>query len=243
MAFSRDVTENVAYGLVALGIYLFGSRPLHWLCAAAAFALAGLARETTLVFPILYAAHLFLGLSGKHRVSPIATAGNDFEKNRVLHALIFLLLAVGPTLLWQLFLHQWLGQWGIGAGCSLVSFPFLGLRQLRRQAAVDSEVLKVLLLVILPGTLCFAVGVWSCLTSSPARRQVEVWLLVLNSLLFVLLLHPLSLVDVFSTSRIALPVVLASICSLAFIKPRAWFYSCTGLWLAPTLVFVLYFRL
>ena len=49
----RDLTEPLAYALVAAGVFLFdygGKRRLLW--AGLTFGLAGLARQTTLVFPL-----------------------------------------------------------------------------------------------------------------------------------------------------------------------------------------------
>ncbi|MDQ3928302.1 MAG: hypothetical protein M3328_04040, partial [Chloroflexota bacterium] len=58
LAFSRDLNEMLAYSLVAVGVYFLDCLPhrsLNWLLAGLTFGLAGLARETTLIFPFLFA--------------------------------------------------------------------------------------------------------------------------------------------------------------------------------------------
>jgi len=65
----RDLTEPVAYGLAALAALVLDSGSRRALVGSAAlFALAGLTRETTLVFAA--AAALAIGLSGKQRARP-----------------------------------------------------------------------------------------------------------------------------------------------------------------------------
>ncbi|HEV2457094.1 MAG TPA: hypothetical protein VGS80_01925, partial [Ktedonobacterales bacterium] len=61
IAFQRDLNEPLAYALAALGVYLFdfgGRRRVLW--AGIAFGLAALARESTLIFPLVYGLALLL---------------------------------------------------------------------------------------------------------------------------------------------------------------------------------------
>src|SRR5206468_11699444 len=68
----RDTTEIMAYGLVAVAIYLFEARR-RWFWSAIVFALAILARETAAIFAIGYAAALLLaGADQGQSPSPLA---------------------------------------------------------------------------------------------------------------------------------------------------------------------------
>src|SRR5258708_19146207 len=67
IAFRRDLTEPLAYGLVALAIYLFdfgGLRRIIW--SALCFALALLTRETVVVFIGIYALSLLFDGAQAH---------------------------------------------------------------------------------------------------------------------------------------------------------------------------------
>src|SRR5438093_663276 len=71
----RDTTEIMAYGLVAVAIYLFEARR-RWFWSAIVFALAILARETAAIFAIGYAAALLLaGADQGQSPSPLAGEG------------------------------------------------------------------------------------------------------------------------------------------------------------------------
>jgi hypothetical protein len=59
-----------------------------------------------------------------------------------------------------------------------------------------------------------------------------------NALLFAVLLPKASTVEIYASARIAIPVVLAAIFTLASVPSRNWFYFCAGLWTVTTLFFL-----
>jgi hypothetical protein len=74
LAFQRDLTEPLAYGLVPVAVYVFdfgGRRRLAW--AALLFGLAVLARQTTAVFALCYAGAVLL--AGDPALPPAARPG------------------------------------------------------------------------------------------------------------------------------------------------------------------------
>jgi hypothetical protein len=102
IALQRDLTEPLAYGLVALAIYLFdfgGRRGV--IAAGAAFGLAALTRETTVVFAILFGLSI---VAGRPNASPRAAS-----QARIRQAVGFLALAVVPFVVWIIVDYSWLG--------------------------------------------------------------------------------------------------------------------------------------
>ncbi|MFW5771753.1 MAG: AZOBR_p60025 family cell surface glycopolymer formation protein [Phototrophicaceae bacterium] len=87
--------EPLAYGLALTGL-LLATRD-RWLWAAVVFALAGLAKETALVFPA--AAGLLL-----------------LARRRWLLAVAFGLMALAPFIAWQAFLYSQFNTFGVGSG-------------------------------------------------------------------------------------------------------------------------------
>jgi hypothetical protein len=100
-AFTLDVSDILAYTFVALAVYLLERWPQRLPLAAFLFALAGLTRETTLLFPALYM--LWQLLEARKAARPIPV---------IIKAVGFGFIAAGPALGWQIFLKLWLGNFG-----------------------------------------------------------------------------------------------------------------------------------
>jgi hypothetical protein len=201
----RDLTEPLAYALAAGGIYLFdygGRRRLLW--AGLIFGLAGLARQTTIVFPLcLAAATLTSGES--------ATPFRDRARANFARAAAFGMLAIAPIVGYTAFLYVWLGAVGRGAG--LERLPFEGLLTsdwgLARQPVV-------LVTVVAPALLTSAVVVAAV---SSGVRRVEFAYLLANVLLFVVFLGRLSYRDGYtSVGRVTTGVVLAAVLCLPWLR-------------------------
>lgn len=225
MGFSRDLSDVVSYGLVALAIYLFDRKPQNLFLAGLVFGLAGLARQTCVIFGGLYLIQLFLEQNRKAERGAVLRAG-----------LIFGLLALGPALIWQAIVLAWLNVSATGAAGGLLRWPYSGLVAL---FPFTSDVLQVIQVVLVPATICLVVAIWTIWQDKANRWRVEIWALLIHAVLFAILLHPSSLVELFATARISSGVVLAAILCLPYTKNRIWFWLCAGLWLAPTLSFVL----
>ncbi len=95
---SRDLTEPLAYFLAVLGFVLVERRPGRALRYAPAFALAALARETTIVFPALLS--LQLALQGR--------AGVRLRGERLARAAAFTAIWFVPFAAYRLLLRWWL---------------------------------------------------------------------------------------------------------------------------------------
>jgi hypothetical protein len=191
VSMQRDLTEPLAYALVAVAIYCFdfaGRRRLLW--AGVAFSLAALAREVTLVFALMYGLAIF----------PHSWRA----------ALRFLALVVGPLAMYELFLLRWLGQLSAGGGISLLPFGGLlgtGELQLSRQ---PPEILGV----ILPALACAALAVRALL-----RRLIRIEIVTLLANIMVLVvIQPASVYIAYtSIGRATAGVVLAALTCVPYV--------------------------
>jgi hypothetical protein len=221
----RDLEEPLAYGLVALAVYLYGyggRRRIVW--SGLTFALAILTRESTALFPVV----LGLGL--------LFEQGVGLERSRwtgASRAALLLALALGPFALYKGFLLYWLSPTSPMLPPALFPrlVPFSGLFSYWPWHVHQIE---VFIAVVVPDLICAGVALWL------VRRRmasIEVWLLLANVQLFVVMLNRLSYENMFGSARIALGVVLAAVLCLPAIdrclgQIRAWLWLSAAFWFA-----------
>jgi hypothetical protein len=202
----KDLSEASAYALVAVALWARDRFPL---LAGAVFGLAGLTRETTLLFPaVIFAADLF-ALRGERRVQPW------------LRAVLAAGFAVLPFACWKLFLWHWLGHADVPLSDDFTLIPFGGLLANRTQYNLFPA-------VGLPALICLAAVGWALW-----RRywRVEVALLLVN--LAVLVIFASAHVDEWwpSVLRVELGVSLAAVMLMAVLPTQRWFWLSAGFWL------------
>lgn len=233
-ALQRDTTEALAYGLVAVGVFVWefgGRRRLLW--SALVFAFAGLTRETTLVFPVIYG--LGLVFASPLPGPPPKGEGGDLRSREFRSAALLIGISVLPLLIYKVFLLASLGTRG-DPGLPLERIPFLGIIEARHSSYWFEE----LWLILVPALICSAAAI---VTLWRQVRLVEPWLLLVNVILFVVLLSRTSYVDVYSSTRVVTGVVLAAIFCIptitAAIGTRFWFWLSGAVWLSPLPVWVI----
>jgi hypothetical protein len=228
VAFTRDLNEPLAFALVAVAVYAYERWPRQRLWAGLVFGLSALGRESTLIFGALYVLrYLWEEMRRRGRPGRLGRVG------------AFTALVFAPALLWQGFLIAWLGRSGLGQGTGLINFPFSSLWNIYRQTGLKDLTLEVVEVVVVPGLVCMGAGLYFLWRSREARLRPEVWALIANALLFVVLLPLGSMIDIYAAGRITIPIVLAAIYSLAHVSSRGWFWFCSGLWLASSVAYVL----
>jgi hypothetical protein len=174
LALALDLTEPLGYALAAAGITILDGRSrrrLMW--AGLAFGLAGLARQTTLVFPLGCAIAMGLGWGDRDGEARTEAARSRWRRAGGLAA-----LAVAPYLLWELVLRLWLEPAG--------STPFLQPIPLAGFVAPGSwrwsAELPQLGAVAAPTLACVAIAV---LLLWRGERRAAPLLLLVNALLIV----------------------------------------------------------
>ena len=161
-----DLTEPLAYMLAQAGVLAFSRQRLR--LSALWFALAALARETTLLFPLAYSFYLL-------SVRRWKTA---FEWGGAIAA---------PFLAWQIVLWRWLGDWGVGSGGALAtSFETIPFRGWWVMATVNPWAFAVMSLIVvpmalLPATISLLAGARDLLRG---RNAPSVWALLFNAAVF-----------------------------------------------------------
>jgi hypothetical protein len=230
-ALRRDLTDALAYALVALAILPFyrgGSSRFPW--SAIVFALAVLTRETTAVFAVIFALSWLWSPSPLRGGPGRGSQGGLPLWGRAGWGLLYLIIALGPWLLFRLFLVIWLH--GLGSTTPFEPLPFLGILyywpwSLRIRFEVLSIVLPALLVAVIATTALF-------------RRQITPLTVALlaNVLLFVVFLNEASFVELAASARISLAVILPAILAIPTLdRLGRWRYLglalAAVLWLAP----------
>ena len=226
VAYQHDLSEPLAYGLVALGVYLhdFGGR--HRLLAAGlAFGLAALARETTAVFALMYAAAALIS-SGQRGAVWLTRLRSGWRP-----ALTLAGWALGPLAVYKGFLWLWLGSAGVPTGVLPEVVPFRGLFELWPW---NSQQIMGVLTVVAPALFCAVAALFAL---RQGVRGAQLSILLAHVLLFVVMLPYSTYYDIYSTTRVAAGVMLAALYCIPFIdqatgKNRTWLLASAGLWLA-----------
>jgi len=217
LAYSRDLTEPLAYGLAAVGVVAwFGGRSVP---ALAALALAALARETTLLIVVALAAAEAIAVVAAPRRWP---------------RLVGLALSALPWVVWNATVAARFGSSAMGSAPPLQWLPLAGALPL---ADLEPGRVSALLLVglpallLLPGALAW---VWR------APRQPLAWMIALHCLL-ILALAPETYLHVMAAGRLAVGLVLALVLAFPSLSPgmrgavTAVAVAPTLLWLGPVL--------
>jgi hypothetical protein len=207
---SYDLAEPLAYGLLALGLLAWYAKRPRVLGASLLFGLAGVTRETTLLFPMTLA--LWLAL----------------RERRFRQAGTMLGIAIAPYLFVKIALAAWLGSWGEARAAQLESLPFLGL--VHQWPWSDYQVQQILA-VVAPALLA-PIVVWL------ATRKItpELCLLIVNVVVLVVLLPKPSYVGYLASGRIATGVIVAFLlCVPAMLQSGrvAQVWLPISLWLLP----------
>ena len=202
VAVSHDLSEPLAYALVLAGLaaWWWDDRPRPWL-AGIIFGLAGLTRETALLFPIALAVAAFAGLSdgsGRRR----ARDGRS--------AAIVAVTSLLPYVALKLFLATWLGS--AGSAPEAVRFAVLPFGGFLAHWPFDRMLLEQLWGVVLPALLSVVLVGWF------TRRLGPTFLaLLLNVAVLVVLLPTPSYDALIASSRITLGVTCAFLACLPLI--------------------------
>jgi hypothetical protein len=193
-----DLTEPLAFALAIAAVVVLDGRGRYAVPAAASlFSLAALTRETTVVFPAVYAISLLLGGNGTLRERARVNAGR---------VALFSAVAFLPLVVDRIAFRLWLGASTIEPR-STGPWPFAGLASWWPWSTARW---LVVLPVVLPG---IAWGLTALLALRRRRGCSELWLVVVNVLVFVVFLPAPVFVDYGSAGRAATGTVAAAVLS------------------------------
>lgn len=143
-----SLSEPLAYALVLSGITLADRE--RWIGSALVFALAALAKETTIFFVVGYGLHLLI-------------------KRRFGTAILFGVIAVLPFAIWQIVLRNSLGTFGIGSGgaqaTSFEVIPFAGIARILTDSPPESRagLVAIFSAILIPFVIVPTLwGLWQC---------------------------------------------------------------------------------
>jgi hypothetical protein len=229
---TSDLTEPLAFTLAAAGSLTFLSprRGARWL-AAVLFAAALLTRETTALFPLVFALYIC--------VRDRRAAESSFGR-RLSEAVVFSALAFGPLFAYRTWLSHWLHGRTVESAFSS-HLPFAGL--LPHWSANPGMVTVVVLTIAVPGLIWAGYAVRLIVRDA---TDVFAWLILLNALAFVVLLPEGPYIDYRGAGRASIGVVLASVLALGRLRSRdhphtqalsnARMVALYVLWFAPWLI-------
>ncbi len=215
IAVQRDLTEPLSYALVLAGLLLLDRRGRGRLPAAGAvFGLAGLARQSALVFPLVYVLWFAFGGEVDDR-PPLPRA------NRRRQVVTLLALSFGPTIAFSVFLYAWLGSWTNGG--DLTPFPFAGLFHGPWSASRQGV---ELLFVVIP-TLVALIALAPTRVGGRRERWLPWLLLLANVLLNIVFFAQFHSVTYTTVSRLAIGSLVSAIMYLPYlgeldIRRRRW---------------------
>ncbi|MCO5199034.1 MAG: hypothetical protein M9941_14915 [Anaerolineae bacterium] len=212
MAYSRDVTEPLAFGLTAIGIILWLDDKL-W-PALVLFALGALAKEQALLLPI------GLGIA--------ALLARNWRQVALLP------LSAVPLLIWDVVLWLRFDTIPVGSGSSVQLIPLQGIVS---QLTGEFGRISSLIFVAVPALLLTGIAIW--LLHRQLTSQVA-WMLFVNAVFVVLL--PTDVFDhVMHGARNANGLVLAALFAFPLLTIWLrhifvlWWIVPTFIWLIPVL--------
>jgi hypothetical protein len=224
IALRYDLTEILSFALVIAAIYLFDVRRWRFR-AAGLFALAGLARETALIFALIYGLSLLRPAEGGVQARSLTA--------RARQSALFLGISLLPAAAWRLFLSFELGAAGVPPGPVLQPVPFLGVLH---YWPLHFRQLEEIVVVMIPGLICGAIAVFA-ITRGVGSKELAA--LITQVLLFVVFIHPFAFPDLTASARYTIGIVIAAICSIPMVDRvtagrRTWLLLCALCWLLPT---------
>jgi hypothetical protein len=210
LSISSDLSDAAGYGVAAIAIWM---RDRWLLPSGLVFGLAGVTRETTLIFPGLLLLGDLLALRSERRIWPWA------------RALLAGAAALLPFVGWKLLLWRWLGNTDLPLSSIFTAVPFGAIVSELRRSPAQAPLLAA---VVLPALICLCFAGWALW-----RRiwRIELAILVAN----VLALVVFASANVYgwwpNATRVGLGVALSAVVALAAARARTWFWLAAGMWL------------
>lgn len=139
-----SLSEPLGYALVLGGIVL--AQREKWLLSAVVFALAALAKETTILIPAAYGLYWLY-------------------KREWVKAIVFGAITLAPFIIWQFILYMRLGTFGIGSGGAKGTpfeiIPFMGVARIVTEVPAEARLPVTLIFGLLLGLFVLTPTIWA----------------------------------------------------------------------------------
>jgi hypothetical protein len=213
LAYSRDLTEPLAYGFVGLGVTFWYKG--YRLPAALALSFASLTKEITLIFAV----GIFASAVMKREFKTAIWPG----------------VASVPFLVWQFYLYSTLGQIPFRSGPSLEIAPLVGILP---HLNADPGRLSAFIFAGLPALFLVPLSLW--LLYQHRGAHLASWWVLLHAIFVILL--PLNVYNhIMHAGRNAVGLILAGVFLLPVVERHLRWAALAGavlptlLWLIPVL--------
>ena len=209
IALQRDTAEPLAYAFITIAMYIlyFGGK-YKIVLSALFFALGGLTKEITLIFPLAYIVTVFL---------------RNHTFLTVKQTLMLVFISVLPLIVYKLLLLLWLESTGLRRGEVLEFIPFKGIfvywpwneYQIRQVTGV-----------IIP---TITTGITAVIALFNKKMSIHLFVLLANILVLVIFVGRASYDDYNASVRVITGVIVATLYCLPVLDRvtnynRAWFW-------------------
>lgn len=228
VSFQRDLTEPLAYALLATGIWVleFGGKrriTLSGFC----FALAVLTRDKAAILALAFT----LGFFAYHKRCTGMSRLWNMSRN-VPEAVALGGMTLLPYAGLKLFLYLWMHSFIMAPGQQVAPFTALVNHYLVSAPSLLSDALSAMV----PGLICLAMVIWALVRGA---RDLSLATLLLLVVVTTVTLNPRYFYDVVGLMRATILVVMAALYALPAVDRvtggnRTWLYVCAAFWLSMT---------
>lgn len=227
LSFQRDLTEPMAYGLMAAGIYLLefgGKHRILW--SGVFFGLAVLTRDKAAILPALFTLGYVLHNRSRPDLSRLGNVLRNLPAAAALGAMTLL-----PYAALKVFLYLWMHSVVVAPNQQVA--PLSGLLDPHLNTI---SLLSDALTAFVPSFICLAMVLWAFACGA---RDVSLLALLVLAVVTSVTLNPVYFVGIVGVMRATILVVMAAVYALPAMDRvtggnRAWLYVCTVFWFSMT---------
>ncbi len=227
LAFQRDLTEPMAYALLATGIYLleFGGRR-RVLLAGLCFALSTLTRDKAAILALMFT----LGFLLYNEVRPDMSRLWNISRN-LPSAIALGCMTLLPYVALKYFLYLWMHWLTVPINQQVAPLSALFAPQLN-----SISLLSDTLTTFVPAFICLVMVLWAF---ARGARDLSLITLLVLAVVTSVTLSPGFLVGVVGLMRAAILAVMATLYALPALDRvthgnRSWLWVCAAFWLSMT---------
>lgn len=227
ISFQRDLTEPMAYALLAAGIYLLefgGRRRVMW--SGLCFALGTLTRDKAAILALAFTLSFLLYNEDRPDMGRLWNMGRNLPAAIALGCMTLL-----PYVALKFFLYLWMHGLTVPINQQVAPLAALFAPQLN-----NISLLSDTLTSFIPALICLATVLWAF---ARGARDLSLLTLLVLAVVTSFTLSPGFLVGVVGLMRAAILAVVAALYALPALdrvthRNRTWLWLCAAFWLSMT---------